>query len=459
MIIIKQFNNILCIIVIHLNKISYIIMKTNRVIKRPKCISDGCNIRPSFNITGEKIALFCKAHKTEEMVDVITKHTCNHKDCNKHPLFNIKGEKRGACCKAHKTEEMVNVKERRICIHENCNKYPSFNIKGEKRGLCCKAHKTEEMVFILPHDICIHNGCNKIPTFNNKGEKIALYCKSHKAEEMVNVRDKRCNHENCDKIPMFNMKSKTNGLYCKTHKTLEMVNVVNKRICIIESCEKQSCFNNPGEKRGLYCKIHKSSEMVDVINKHCKTYLCYTQVKPKYNGYCFYCYINMFPNKPVSRNYKTKEYAIVEFIKSLDVNLSWISDKRVSDGCSKRRPDLLLDLGYQVIIIEVDENQHIDYDCSCENKRLMELSYDLGHRPIIFIRFNPDDYTDKFNKKISSCWGNNKNGINVVKKSKMIEWEDRLNSLKNCVEYWINPENVTNKTIEIIQLFYDEDKI
>jgi len=40
----------------------------------------------------------------------------------------------------------------------------------------------------------------------------------------------------------------------------------------------------------------------------------------------------------------------------------------------------------------------------------------------------------------------------------MNEWENRLNSLKNCVDYWINPENVTNKTIEIIQLFYDEDK-
>ena len=34
---------------------------------------------------------------------------------------------------------------------------------------------------------------------------------------------------------------------------------------------------------------------------------------------------------------------------------TWISDKKIYDGCYKRRPDLLLDLGYQVIIIEVDE--------------------------------------------------------------------------------------------------------
>ena len=48
-----------------------------------------------------------------------------------------------------------------------------------------------------------------------------------------------------------------------------------------------------------------------------------------------------------------------------------------------------------IIIVEIDENAHINYDSSCENKRLMELSQDLGFRPIVFIRFNPDDYIDK----------------------------------------------------------------
>jgi hypothetical protein len=93
-----------------------------------------------------------------------------------------------------------------------------------------------------------------------------------------------------------------------------------------------------------------------------------------------------------------------------------ISDKIVKDGCSRRRPDLLLDLGYQIIIVEIDENQHTDYDCTCENKRVMQLSKDLDHRPIIFIRFNPDDY--KINdKNITSCWYIDKSGICVVKKN------------------------------------------
>ena len=113
-----------------------------------------------------------------------------------------------------------------------------------------------------------------------------------------------------------------------------------------------------------------------------------------------------------------------------------------------------MDLIYQIVIIEVDENQHIDYDCSCENKRIMELSQDVRHRPIIFIRFNPDDY-EKNGIKITSCWGQDKKGICIVKKTKNNEWNQRLNVLEEHINYWITPKNKTNKTIETIQLFYD----
>ena len=48
----------------------------------------------------------------------------------------------------------------------------------------------------------------------------------------------------------------------------------------------------------------------------------------------------------------------------------------------------------------------------------MQLSQDIGYKPIVFIRFNPDDYI-KEDKKITSCWGNNKKGICVIKKAKL----------------------------------------
>ena len=134
---------------------------------------------------------------------------------------------------------------------------------------------------------------------------------------------------------------------------------------------------------------------------------------------------------------------------------TWTADKVVKDGCSKKRPDLLLDLGYQIIIIEVDENKHSKYDSTCENARLMTISQDLGHRPIIFIRFNPDSYINILKERIKSCWDiTTKTGLMKIVNKK--EWYNRLEKLKQCIDYWTNPKHNLEKTIEIVQLYYDD---
>jgi hypothetical protein len=289
--------------------------------------------------------------------------------------------------------------------------------------------------------------CKKRPTFNIEGETTALYCSTHKKDGMVDVISKTC--LDCKKGPTFNTEGETKALYCSTHKKDGMVDV--KHVTCLD-CKKQPTFNTEGETKALYCSTHKKDGMVDVISKTCHSEWCSTRVHEKYDGYCLFCYMNLFPDKPVSRNYKTKEYSVVEYVKTMFPNLEWIADKTVHGGCSRRRPDLLLDVGYQIIIIEVDENQHTDYDCSCENKRIMELSQDLGHRPIVFIRFNPDEY-ERDGTNVTSCWGQDKKGICVVKKSKSKEWTDRLNTLEQHIQYWI--ENTTNKTVETIHLYYD----
>ena len=50
--------------------------------------------------------------------------------------------------------------------------------------------------------------------------------------------------------------------------------------------------------------------------------------------------------------------------------------------------------------------------------------------------------------------GCDKNGICVVKKSKQKEWLERLNTLEDQIKYWTDPENMTDKTIEIIHLYF-----
>jgi hypothetical protein len=203
-------------------------------------------------------------------------------------------------------------------------------------------------------------------------------------------------------------------------------------------------------KQKIRCKMCGGSDL-------CKSEWCETRKNKKYNGYCFPCFIYLFPDSELIRNFKTKEKDVVAFIKSTFSEYDWIHDRIIKDGCSRRRPDLYLDLGYQVIVIEIDENQHEDYDISCENRRLMEISQDINHRPLIFIRFNPDEYTDINKIKYKSSWKYTKKGLCVIRDEK--EWNTRLNTLKNKVEEWINPDKILKKTVEVIELFYDEKLI
>ena len=235
----------------------------------------------------------------------------------------------------------------------------------------------------------------------------------------------------------------------------------NKQKTKCKECDGSSICEH--EKIKSYCKECGGSQ----ICKHnrfkkickecggsalCKSEWCETKSITKYEHYCLVCYINMFPDKPNARNYKTKEKDVVDRITQTFTSFTWVADKKVQDGCSRRRPDLLLDMGSHIIIVEVDENKHTDYDCSCENKRLMELSQDLQHRPIVFIRFNPDDYTNQDGILVKSCWKLNKLGVMQITKTKQKEWEERIETLKQQIQYWI--DNPTEKTIEIIELFY-----
>jgi len=378
---------------------------------------------------------------------------CHHPNCKKQPNYNVEGETKRLYCNEHKKEGMVDVKNK-TCCEEGCKKQPNYNVEGETNALYCNEHKKEGMVNIISKTCC-EEGCKKIPNYNVEGKKKGLYCNEHKKEGMVDVKNKTCCEEGCNTRPNYNVEGQKKGLYCGQHRREGMKDVISKS-CIHEGCNTRPIYNVEGETKALYCNEHKKEEMVDVKNKSCKSEWCTTQVLTiKYDGYCLFCFINLFPDKPVSRNYKTKEYAVVEFVMSVFPDLDWIADKKINGGCSKRRPDLILDLGYQILIVEVDEDQHNNYDCSCENKRLMQLSQDMGHRPIIFIRFNPDKY-EKNGITITSCWGKNENGICVVKKSKKDEWNQRLNVLEEHINYWIDPQNITNKTVEMILLFYDE---
>ena len=379
---------------------------------------------------------------------------CNNPECKTRANFNFKELKKPIYCSKHKENGMINIESKR-CGFEGCNKVPAFNFEGTKIGMWCASHKEDGMINIFTL-VCCFEDCKTQSSFNFEGIKKGIFCFRHKQDGMINVKADICMFEDCKVHPTFNFEGEKQRLWCTSHKQSGMVNI-KANICMFECCKTRPKFNFEGQKQGLYCLEHKKNGMVNVISKTCKSEWCNILVKTKYDGYCLHCYIHLFPETSVIRNYKTKERTVVDFVLKEFPQYPWINDKQIQDGCSRRRPDLMVDFGYQILIVEIDENQHTgeNYgDCSCENKRMMLLSQDVGHRPIVFIRFNPDDYLDK-DKNITSCFGIDKNGVCGVKKTKQKEWTHRLNTLRENIQYW--SENKLEKTIEIIQLFYDID--
>ena len=413
-----------------------------------------CTKSALYNLLG-KVPAFCKAHKSEEMVDVFSKrceYVSDSGDCCKKTVsWGYADKKKKVRCAEHKLDGMLDLKHP-SCQEPNCPNSRSYGFPNEKCATHCSEHKKEGMINVK-HKKC--ESCGQIPSYNFDGESTARFCKEHQLRGMVDVTHIRCEFKGCLHRPLYNI----NGgkpRFCFDHKLPEMNDVSNKK-CEFDGCVRWPAYNIFTETKPKFCSNHKTNEMVYVAGKNCISgSWCPNKVhNNSYEGYCLRCFVNLFPDKPNVRNYKTKEKAVVDFILEYFSNMTWISDKKVQDGCSRRRPDLLLDLGYQVIIIEIDENQHIDYDCSCENKRLMELSQDVGHRNIIFIRFNPDDYINRDGEKIKSCWRINKqNGILIVSAKDMKIWKMRLECLHSQVQYWL--DNKSDKMIQTIQLFYDE---
>ena len=220
----------------------------------------------------------------------------------------------------------------------------------------------------------------------------------------------------------------------------------NKEKSICKDCGgSQSCIHN---KNKDYCKICGGKYL-------CKSFWCEKIGKPKYEGYCMQCFVNNpdNQNKLETCSYITKKNEVFYNIKETFSDFTLVSNKKMEDDCSKRRSDLLLDLGYRIIIIEVDENNYTDYDCISENKRLMEISQDLGDRQIVFIRFNPDSYTNEKGILIKSCWELDKLEVMII--SKKEEWDYRMICLNERIKYWIDYS--TDKTVEIVEivkLFY-----
>ena len=211
----------------------------------------------------------------------------------------------------------------------------------------------------------------------------------------------------------------------------------NKRRSTCKECGGASiCEHNKIRNQCIICKPSCACQ-------NCKS--VYVAKKYRFSPFCFNCFCVLNPEAEIPRRYKIKEIHLREALVKNFPNTKMTFDKRVEDGCSKRRPDVLIDNGFP-IVIECDENRHNNY--SCENMRLMSIFQDLGNRPLRVIRFNPDGYIDDKGKRHSSCFKPTTKTLSLDKK----EWEDRISKLNIILKNML--KEIPTKELEVIHLFY-----
>jgi len=331
-----------------------------------------------------------------------------------------------------------------ICKSKDCTKQATYNLKGMKAKYCKKC-STPDMINIR-NKMCIKCGIIR-PSFNFKGLK-EEYCKKCSSTDMIMIIKKMC--IKCELFqPSYNIEG-MKAEYCKKCSSTDMIDVV-KKMCI--KCELiKPSYNFEGLKPE-YCKNCSSPDMINVVSSKCS--ILYCDKRQAIDKYCAICYYNTNPTKRPKR-IKVKEEEVCNYIKTSFPELNVIYDQYlIGDiGCIQSRPDILIHLNKHSIIIECDEFQHSYYKDTCkEIIRIPKMQQELN-RNLIVIRFNPDAYIDKNKKKVPSCFAiDPKIGMNVIKKDQLKNWNNRLETLKDCLNDAIN--NEPTELITEIKLFFD----
>ena len=302
--------------------------------------------------------------------------TCER--CSKIPTFNQPGETKARFCAEHKEAGMVDVRSK-TC--ERCGKQPTFNRPGETKARFCADHKEAGMVNVKSKTC---ERCGKIPTFNRPGEMTARFCAEHKEAGMVDVMSKTC--ERCATIASFGYPG--HGVaFCATHKLAGTKTRPSAR------CSDCSEYATHGVTTAERCESHAllgDANLVEQLCTHCSLPNIVNA-----DALCADCCAWLGGKTPKL----AKQREVVQF---LDVHLTEYPyssvDKIPLDlkSCGgKERPDVLWGLDVlldRVVILEVDENQHIERACECEQTRMVNISQALGCETTVWIRYNPDSF-------------------------------------------------------------------
>ncbi|AYV79139.1 MAG: hypothetical protein Faunusvirus3_19 [Faunusvirus sp.] len=327
-----------------------------------------CDTQSSYGLIGD-VATHCKQHAEPDMINVVSKRCVL---CDKHPTFGLIGDA-PSCCSEHAKPNMIDVKHKK-CIA--CDKIPYFGLVGDA-PTHCKTHADPNMIDVKNKHKCLK--CNKQPNFGLPGDAPS-YCIKHAKPNMINVNSKRCDDNGCKISVRYGIPG-NNASKCATHKKKNMI-ANPKTKCISDGCKEIALYGT--NKKQQHCEGHRAENEINLIERECTS--CKLSYILNKDNLCYNCdSVNGIKMRLRKQN-QIKAY--------LDQNkFEYVScDKMIDDGdCDKMRPDFLFDCGTHFLILEVDEDQHKSRLCECEITRMMNIA-NILYMPVIFIRYNPDEY-------------------------------------------------------------------
>ncbi len=305
---------------------------------------------------------FCNKHYLQAF------KRCGRKRCSENDCSNL-AQKGGVCYTHGEGYKRCSIEgcvkkpvQSGVCISHGA-KQPTCSIEG-----CLK--------WPIQGGVCVTHGgiskrCSEVGC-TNKSIKGGV-CVTHGAVH------KRCSVENCaNKV--------IKGGVCISHgaKTTRCTfdgcakGAIKGGVCITHGANTPRC-NHPGcnyqrRKDGL-CGYHHPTAMKCI---NCQFY------QVRYSGeMCSLC---------AGHRENSEEFKLRELLTLWFQDLKIAHDKIIEGSCLRYRPDFFIEAPKgHIIVVEVDEDHHHQYDINCEIVRMFNIQQAIM-TPIVFVRYNPDAY-------------------------------------------------------------------
>ena len=237
--------------------------------------------------------------------------------------------------------------------------------------------------------------CKKTqPSYNFEGETKRLYCSDCAEPGMIDVVNPKCKAEGCKKRASYGIPCNLPSR-CAVHKEEGMI-IRPRGKCRIKDCKEIATH---GTYKPIHCENHKTDNDVDLVERKCTK--C-GSIDIIINGLCVnICGLTEI-HKELKKHQKIKEKRVVIVVtagyrKPTEYN---VRVNRDCGGVNSEEKEIGFDNKTHIVFLEVDENRHKSYCELGEINRMKNIYMNEGGIPIVFIRYNPDNFKDENNKTI-----------------------------------------------------------